>query len=316
MPESKNEELVELDETESEAVEVDISEETSDQQKVEVVSETEPDEEIETEEDDNADPYPTEEELASLGKKTQKRINKLTAKLREAERRETAALDYANSVKTQNESLQTQQQKLNESYGQEYKGRITTDLEAAKQRYMTAYENGDPEELANASQDLSKLSIESAAINNEVPILRNQQQPLLNQTPASAPPPDPRSTAWAAQNEWFGVDEPMTYAAFAIHKNLLEQKFDPNSDAYYQEIDRRLRTEFPQKFNGQEETQTSATPRSNSSVQRVTSATRAAKPSGRNNSVKLTSSQVAIANKLGVPLEEYARQVKEINANV
>ena len=294
MPESKNEELVELDETESEAVEVEVSEESSDQTKVEVVSETELDEELESE-DDNADPYPTEEELASLGKKTQKRINKLTAKLREAERRETAALDYANSVKNQNDSLQTQQQKLNESYGQEYKGRISTDLESAKQKYMTAYENGDPEELANASQELSKLSIESAALNNEVPILRSQQQPLLNQTPASAPPPDPRSSAWAAENEWFGVDEPMTYAAFAIHKNLLEQKYDPNSDVYYQEIDKRLRTEFPQKFNGHDETQTSATPRSNSSVQRVTSATRAAKPSGRNNSVKLTSSQVAIA---------------------
>ena len=89
---------------------------------------------------------------------------------------------------------------------------------------MTAYENGDPEELANASQELSKLSIESAALNNEVPILRSQQQPLLNQTPASAPPPDPRSSAWAAENEWFGIDEPMTYAAFAIHKKFTRAK--------------------------------------------------------------------------------------------
>lgn len=311
MPDAKKEELVELEEETTETVEVQLSNEGDTTETVEVVESEEIEEESE---DPSSDIYPTEEELAGFGKKTRKRIDKLTAKLREAERREVAALDYANSVKDQNASLQSERAKLNESYGKEYAGRVETNLASAKQKYVTAYENGDPEELVNATQELSRLAVENATIQNDIPILR-PQQPLLQATPSS-PPPDPRSSAWAQKNEWFGVDEPMTYAAFAIHKNLLDQGFNPNSDAYYSAIDTRLHEEFPHKFSENVEvTPTSAKPSGRSSVQRVASANRAAKPSGRTDRVTLTPSQVTIARKLGVPLEDYARQVKEISAN-
>ena len=305
MPDTKKENLVDLEEETTETVEVQLSNEGDTTETVEVVESEEIEEESE---DPSSDIYPTEEELAGFGKKTRKRIDKLTAKLREAERREVAALDYANSVKDQNASLQSERAKLNESYGKEYAGRVETNLASAKQKYVTAYENGDPEELVNATQELSRLAVENATI------LR-PQQPLLQATPSS-PPPDPRSSAWAQKNEWFGVDEPMTYAAFAIHKNLLDQGFNPNSDAYYSAIDTRLHEEFPHKFSENVEvTPTSAKPSGRSSVQRVASANRAAKPSGRTDRVTLTPSQVTIARKLGVPLEDYARQVKEISAN-
>ena len=311
MPDTKKENLVDLEEETTETVEVQLSNEGDTTETVEVVESEEIEEESE---DPSSDIYPTEEELAGFGKKTRKRIDKLTAKLREAERREVAALDYANSVKDQNASLQSERAKLNESYGKEYAGRVETNLASAKQKYVTAYENGDPEELVNATQELSRLAVENATIQNDIPILR-PQQPLLQATPSS-PPPDPRSSAWAQKNEWFGVDEPMTYAAFAIHKNLLDQGFNPNSDAYYSAIDTRLHEEFPHKFSENVEvTPTSAKNSGRSSVQRVASANRAAKPSGRTDRVTLTPSQVTIAKKLGVPLEDYARQVKEISAN-
>ena len=300
MPADENEEVIELDE--ENPVEVSLEDETAEVQ--EEVQEEEISEEL------------SEEELAGYSAGVRKRIDKLTAKYREAERREQAALDYAKSVKSQNESLQQSAQALNTRYGEEYKGRVTTDLETAKKRYRDAYESGDTDELVAATTDLSRLTVEHAAINNEVPALR-QQQPMLQQTPATAPPPDPKSQAWASRNTWFGTDEPMTYTAFSIQKNLVESGFDTSSDAYYQEIDRRIREEFPHKFQDEGSVEVAPNNRNGkrSSVQRVASANRSAKNSGRD-TVKLTSSQVAIAKKLGVPLEEYARQVKEISANV
>ena len=296
MPADENEEVIELDE--ENPVEVSLEDETAEVQEEEISEEL------------------SEEELAGYSAGVRKRIDKLTAKYREAERREQAALDYAKSVKSQNESLQQSAQALNTRYGEEYKGRVTTDLETAKKRYRDAYESGDTDELVAATTDLSRLTVEHAAINNEVPALR-QQQPMLQQTPATAPPPDPKSQAWASRNTWFGTDEPMTYTAFSIHKNLVESGFDTSSDAYYQEIDRRIREEFPHKFQDEGSVEVAPNNRNGkrSSVQRVASANRSAKNSGRD-TVKLTSSQVAIAKKLGVPLEEYARQVKEISANV
>ena len=301
MPADENkEEEVELEE--ESPVEVSFEESTTE------IHEETPDEELPEE--------PSEEELAGYSAGVRKRIDKLTAKYREAERREQAALDYAKGVKSQNDTLQQNAQALNTKYGEEYKGRVSTDLETAKKRYRDAYESGDTDELVAATTDLSKLTVEHAAINNEVPALR-QQQPMLQQTPATTPPPDPKSQAWASRNSWFGADEPMTYTAFSIHKNLVESGFDTNSDTYYQEIDRRIREEFPHKFQDEGTVEVSPNNRNGkrSPVQRVASANRSAKNSGRD-TVKLTSSQVAIAKKLGVPLEEYARQVKEINANV
>ena len=264
----------------------------------------------------SSDELPSQEELESYSSGVRKRIDKLTAKYRESERREEAALQYARSIKAQNDSLQKQQTELSENYGKEYAGRVSTDLDAAKKRYSSAYENGDVEELVKATQDLSRLSVETATLNNEIPALRTGGQ--IPATLPPSPPPDPKATAWAQRNNWFGADEPMTFSAFAIHKNCIERGYDPTSDSYYQEIDRRVREEFPHKF-ASDETEVEVSPPSakngsRSSVQRVASANRAAKSAGRN-TVKLTSSQVAIAKKLGVPLDEYARQVKEMQAN-
>ena len=302
MPEAK-EDLVELEQ--EDAVEVAVEEDTSAAPVVE--------EDVSRESEELSEDI-TEEELASYSTGVRKRIDKLTAKYREAERREQAALQYAKGVIAQKDEVQKNAQQWSDNANQQYAGRITTDLEAAKKRYVQAYESGDPDELVNATTELSKLTVENAAINNEITALRHQQPVLQTpQTPATAPPPAPKSQAWATRNEWFGADEPMTYTAFAIHKNLVESGFDPNSDTYYTEIDRRIREEFPHKFD-----ETSTQPATNgrsSPVQRVASANRAAKTTGRG-TVKLTPSQVAIAKKLGVPLEDYARQVKEINAHV
>tara|TARA_A100001515_G_scaffold20752_3_gene15589 strand:+ start:7782 stop:8696 length:915 start_codon:yes stop_codon:yes gene_type:complete len=303
MPENvKNtEELVELET--DEGAEVALPEDDAQ------VSESDPEPEIEQESEEISE-EPTEEELAQYSAGVRKRIDKLTAKYREAERREQAALDYAKSVQAENQGLQQNATQLTQKYSEEYAGRVDTNLESAKQRYVQAYESGDPEELVAATQELSRLSVENAALKNEIPAF-GPQQPVLQQTPATAAPPDPKSQAWAQRNSWFGVDEPMTYTAFSIHKNLVQQGFDTTSDAYYSEIDRRLREEFPHKF---EEDSPQPTNGSRTPVQRVASANRAAKTTGRD-SVKLTPSQVAIAKKLGVPLEDYARQVKEIAAN-
>ena len=299
-----DEKTIELEE--EEAVEINLKDDDASGQPTIEAAEVE----------ESSDELPSEEELESYSSGVRKRIDKLTAKYREAERREEAALQYARSIKAQNDSLQQQQTQLSENYGKEYAGRVSTDLDAAKKRYSSAYENGDVEELVKATQDLSRLSVETATLNNEIPALRSggQAQPTL----PPSPPPDPKAQAWASRNEWFGADEPMTFSAFAIHKNLLEKGFDPSSDSYYQEIDRRVREEFPHKFASSEtEVEVSSPPAKNgsrSSVQRVASANRAAKSAGRN-TVKLTSSQVSIANKLGVPLEEYARQVKEMESH-
>jgi len=305
----QTEKMVELDP--EEAVEVDLSSEDP-QPQLDLETEDTASEEVSEE--------ISEEELANYSVGVRKRIDKLTAKYREAERREHAALDYAKSIKAQNETLQHSAAQINRKYGEEYAGRVTTNLESAKQKYVTAYENGDPEELVAATTELSRLSVENAAINNEMPALGASQvssqvapQVTPTVTPTITPTPDPKSQAWAQRNNWFGVDEPMTYTAFSIHKNLIEQGFDASSNDYYSEIDRRIREEFPHKFG---ETQSQpATNGGRSPVQRVASANRAAKSTGRD-IVKLTPSQVAIAKKLGVPLEEYARQVKEISANV
>mgnify|MGYP003672016887 FL=1 len=305
MPNTKQEDLVELDQ--EDPVEVEFAD---DDPSVSSVAEEDSVDSGEIPEE------LTEEELASYSTGVRKRIDKLTAKYREAERREIAALEYAKGVQTQNQQLQKNTQIANANYGKEYAGRVTTDLESAKQRYVAAYESGDPEELVTATTDLSRLTIESATINNEVPAFRSQQ-PMLQHTPATAPPPDPKSQAWANKNPWFGTDEAMTYTSFAIHKRLVEGGMDTNSDAYYNAIDSSIRHEFPHKFQDTEtvEVTPSAQNGRRPSVQRVASANRAAKSTGRD-TIKLTPSQVAIAKKLGVPLEDYARQVKEIQANV
>ena len=246
-----------------------------------------------------------------------KRIDRLTYKIRESERREKEALSFAEQIKNERDQLQTKFNKLDDGYVNEFAGRVKSELETAKSALKQAVSAGDVDAQVNANQALARLAIEQERINAteqqrklyetsqenagqvvQQPVQSNVQQP-------QAAPPDPKAEAWANKNEWFGKDEAMTYTSFGIHKKLVEEEgFNPTTDEYYEEIDRRLRNEFPHKFAEGGQVQGSNKP-----VQTVASAQRTTR-SGRK-TVRLTPSQVAIAKKLGVPLEEYAKYVKE-----
>ena len=243
-----------------------------------------------------------------------KRIDRLTYKIREAERREQAAVQFAQKIKEEKDSLEGKFKELDDGYVNEFTGRVQSQLESAKNNLKIAVSKGDIDAQVNANQLLAKLAIEEERI-KATEVQRKAtadqadnagqvvQQPVQNNV--ATPKPDPRAEAWAEKNEWFGKDETMTYASFGIHKKLVEQEgYDPTSDEYYDEVDKRIRTEFPHKFNDGGEVQGSNKP-----VQTVASATRTSR-TGRK-TVRLTPSQVAIAKKLGVPLEEYAKYVKE-----
>ena len=243
-----------------------------------------------------------------------KRIDRLTYKIREAERREQAAVQFAQKIKEEKDSLEGKFKELDDGYVNEFTGRVQSQLESAKNNLKNAVAKGDIDAQVNANQLLAKLAIEEERI-KATEVQRKAtadqadnagqvvQQPVQNNV--ATPKPDPRAEAWAEKNEWFGKDETMTYASFGIHKKLVEQEgYDPTSDEYYEEVDRRVREEFPHKFNNGGEVQGSNKP-----VQTVASATRTSR-TGRK-TVRLTPSQVAIAKKLGVPLEEYAKYVKE-----
>ena len=244
---------------------------------------------------------------------SQKRIDRLTKLRREAERREKDAIAYAEAVKKESEELRAKMRNLDQGYVQEYSGRVESELESAKTSLRQAMSIGDTDAAVEAQERLAQLSVaKERARQAQAQMERQRQaQPQQEQEPAqqnynqSEPRrPDPRAEEWAEQNDWFGKDDAMTYAAFGIHKRLVESEgFDPTSEDYYSELDRRIADEFPHKLGktGQQ---------SSRPVQTVASASRTAKNSGRRK-VKLTSSQVAIAKKLGVPLEEYAKYVKE-----
>ena len=256
------------------------------------------------------------EEMDDYGKKVQSRIDKLTKKLREAERREQAAIQYAQGIKTENQDLRTKAQSLDDGYVQQYENRVKTETEEAKRRLKAAVETGNVDEQVAANQDLARLSVESERVKEtlskkerikkqqemegEQAVAQPQQQYAAPQMPP--PAPDPKAEEWAQKNEWFGQDEPMTLTSFSIHRKLMEEGFDPQSDMYYSEIDKRMRENFPHKF---EETKTV------SPTQSVASANRGSPVKARKGTVRLTPSQVAIAKKLGVPLSEYAKYVKE-----
>ena len=248
------------------------------------------------------------QELDDYSEGVQKRIAKLTRKMREAERQKEEAIQYAQTVKTEADNLRTRFSNLDKSYTEEFEKRVTTNLEAAKTKLANAIANADAEgqaqaqlELAELASDNTRLATLKAAFENKV------EEPVATQTPAArtAQPtaPDPRADAWAAKNPWFGTDNAMTYTAFDIHKQLIQEGYDANTgaDEYYTEIDKRIRLEFPHKFDTNKES-------TSEPVQNVASAKRSA-GKGRRKTVKLTPSQVAISKRLGVPLEEYAKQL-------
>src|SRR5210317_1247506 len=252
-------------------------------------------------------------ELEDYSEGVKRRIAKLTRKMREAERREQAALDYAKKVQAEQESLKSRYSKLDTGYVSEMENRIKSSMEAAASKLAKAREEGDLKAEIAAQTEISKLGYEEARL-AEIkarPERKAQEtevkQPQIQTAQTQEQPinPDPKAQNWAQKNTWFGQDEAMTYTAFSLHKRLVEEEgYDPQSDEYYSEIDKRIKLEFPHKF-GSVDTNTTKKP-----TQVVASATRSSKP-GRK-SVRLTPSQVAIANKLGVPLEEYAKQLNLI----
>jgi len=253
----------------------------------------------------------TDEELEDYSKGVQSRIAKLTRKMREAERREQAAIDYAKAVEEKRQILEKRFEKTDSEYVKKFETSISSGLESAQKELASAIESGDAQAQVEANKRIATLAFENAKL-EQAKAGREEQQaekPVLSQPPVQTQQmdepinPDPRAEAWASQNSWFGADKAMTYTAFEIHKDLTEKEgYDPNSNEYYAEVDKRIRIDFPHKFGNTDNKQTTAP------VQTVASALRSVKP-GRK-TVRLTSSQVAIAKKLGVPLEEYAKQLK------
>ena len=245
-------------------------------------------------------------EVEEYSEGVKKRIAKLTKKMREAERQKEEALRYAESVKKERDEFKTQATSLDKNYATEMEGRISSSLAAAQAKLAAARESQDSKAEVEALTAISQLGYEQGKL-AELKTAQQMQEKAAKDQPQIKQPtrptaPDPKAEAWAEKNDWFGKDNAMTYTAFDLHRKLTEEEgYDPKSDDYYAEIDRRIRLEFPQKFDTSVEKQTSKP------TQNVASATRSSK-TGRK-SVRLTSSQVAIAKKLGVPLEEYAKQL-------
>ena len=251
---------------------------------------------------------PDDKELQDVGKRAQDRIKKLTTKYKNEERAKQEAERKAQEAALENEQLKERLKNLDHGYISEYGTRLDAQLEQAKKNYRDAHEAGDVDKMFDAQQALSKISIEQerhriAKDRQEAQVKEVEQQTQQPQVQPQQAPVDPKAQAWAEKNEWFGEDQVMTSTAMGIHQKLSEEGFDLSSDEYYDEIDRQLKNLFPDKLN---------TGRANGGSARVapadTSASR--KKQGRR-TVRLTPSQVAIAKKLNVPLEEYAKYVKE-----
>ena len=273
--------------------------------------ETQPQEEVVVEES------ASQGEMDDYGKKVQSRIDKLTKKLRESERREQAAIEFAQGLQHEQTKLQQKTRQLDTGYVNEFASRVEAQTAEAKKQLKDAMDTGDIDAQVEAQQKIARLAVdadrakksldqrerlkkemEARGVNPNQPQM--PQQPQQQAAPQPTAPPDPKAEAWAEKNEWFGTDEPMTLTSFSIHRKLLEEGFDTKSDEYYSEIDKRMRETFPHKF------EQVSTP-----TQTVASANRSTQPAKRKGTVRLTPSQVAIAKKLGVPLSEYAKYVKE-----
>jgi len=294
--------LIEIDDAEEkveEKVEEDIQPESN---------ENRPAVEVKKEDVTDAD------DLSQYSESVKKRIARLTKKFRDEEKQRAAALEFAESVKKQNDELKAKLDKLDTTYVGEFDTRVQSQAAAAKEAYRKAYEAGDADAMYEAQQTISRIALEEARL-QQIKQQREEQakasevngsSPPQQPAPTSPPPkPDPRAEEWAQKNEWFGQDQTMTYAAFGIHKSLIEEEgLDPNTEEYYTELDTRIKTEFPHKFG---ETKKSSGPRVASAG---ATASKSVSPKGRR-TVKLTPSQIAIAKRLNVPLEEYAKYVKE-----
>jgi len=315
MPEEQKQNLVDID-TSGPGADVELEEEKVTAVEEEpIVEEPEVETKVETPKVETKTEEP-KEELEEYSEGVQKRISKLTKKWREAERQREAALEFAKGGQVELQQLKAKVSKLEPGYVYAMEGKLKNGLESAKSQLLRAREAGDIDAEVNAQKEISRIGIEESKVNT----LKNRyQQAAAAQTTAAprtldqaiqAPPADPKAEAWADNNEWFGKDNAMTYSAFDLHEKLTTQEgFDPHSDEYYKEIDKRMRLDFPHKFDRKELSEGTTRP-----TQTVASATRSVKP-GRQ-TVRLTSSQVAIAKKLGVPLEDYAKQLKIITKEI
>ena len=257
-----------------------------------------------------------EDEIEDYSEGVKKRINKLTYKVRESERREQAAIEYAQSVQDELNKTKNKLSKTDKNLYDEYSTRVSSELNSAQERYKKAYESGDTDALLESQKDLAKLAVEEESLKRvkpeaetETEVTQGEQQVAPKWTqPAQqqqqAPQPDPKAKAWAEKNEWFGDDLAMTTAAFAFHRQLTEgEGYDPTSDEYYKEVDKRLAESFPHKLGNTQKEVRETVAGSSKGVGTTRARSR--------RTIKLTPSQVAIAKRLGVPLEEYAKHIKE-----
>ena len=313
MPETEEIKKDLVDVGEEEGAEINLDEKGN-PEKPEVIQEEEIEVEQVKEEPVKVKVEEKKEELEQYSEGVQKRISKLTRKMREAERQREEALTYARSVKIEKEAAVKKLSKLDKSYVSEFEKRVTTNMSAARQALKVAIEAGDVDAQVSAQEQLALLSSESAQLGKLKTIEAEEAEvsKKVNITPQQARQPnnynnvptDAKAEDWASKNSWFGNDSAMTYTAFDIHKKLVEEEgYDPKSDDYYVEVDKRIRIDFPHKFGKMEGNTTErAKP-----AQTVASAKRSAS-TGRKKTVTLSPSQVAIAKRLGVPLEDYAKQ--------
>ena len=289
--------------------EVNESEVTADESNIrEIPPETK---EEETKKEEVKETTENKDELEEYSTGVKKRIDKLTRKMRESERREQAAVEYAKNVQEENSKLKTRSSETDKLYVSDLSARIESQIDAAKTNLKKSITNGDVEGQVNYQREIAALTQEEDRVGREKRRLEKikpvDMRPATQPAPPAQAPPDKRATEWAEKNTWFGEDQIMTYAAYGVHQQLTEQEgFDPRSDEYYEEIDTRLKKEFPHRFK---ESKVGDNSSNLKPVQAVASANRSTKTGRR--TVRLTPSQVAIAKKLGVPLEEYAKHVKE-----
>ena len=304
------EEKIDVGEADEQEQEIDLDKpvETPKEEKIEV-------EEAPVVETEEKPAEEGKEELSEYSEGVNKRIAKLTRKMREAERQKEEAITYAKGQKDTAERMRRRYDSLDTDYNKEFEKRVTTNIDAVKTKLAQAINAGDIEKQVEAQTELSQLTMDATRLARmkemeEKPVPDHMKPPTGQrqvqppQQPPQQPqrPPDPKADAWAKKNAWFGTDNAMTYTAFDIHKKLVEEEgYDGASDEYYAEVDKRIRLDFPHKFDKVD--QSTSAP-----VQNVASASRPA-AKGRRRTVKLTPSQVAISKRLGVPLEEYAKQL-------
>ena len=314
--ESKVENLVDVGEADQEATEINLDDkgepekvEAPVEEKIEV-EESPAETQGETKLEKKEEPQ-DKDELKEYSEGVQKRIAKLTRKMREAERQREEAIAFAEATNQQKSELEGRLSKLDKSYTSEFESRVKTNMAAAKLALKNAIESQNVEAQIAAQEQIANLTMDGARLNAMKVAEASKPEPVKDvniapQRPTQAAATDPKAEEWAAKNTWFGNDSAMTYTAFDLHKTLVEQEgYDPKSDEYYAEVDKRIRLEFPHKFDKVEDTTTERV----RPTQNVASAKRSAS-TGRRKTVKLTPSQVAIAKRLGVPLEDYAKQLK------